>query len=106
MKISTSYFAVLFLFLAHVSYGMDGNIAVWENGKREVKRVHLPTADGLKLSNHLVSIMNLPANLSPNEPDCYCFKDNDPRFAYVHAFYYANDQIKETNRTLKKLSLG
>ena len=101
-SIGIVFFGLTFITLtAFASDSNTGRVAVWHDGVPLPYEVELNIESAQGLSNKRVSVINPPANLLPDDTGCFCFDINDGRFALVHAFYYANNQILEVNKILK-----
>ena len=62
--------AIWFIFEAS-AFAVEGNIAVWHNGKPVALRVTLPTDENRKLINKFVSFSNVPKDFTPNSEGCF-----------------------------------
>lgn len=90
---------------ARASATATGHVAVWHNGKPVTIEVNLNSDSITKLENKHISLKNPPGGLGPNSSGCFCFNLNDERFAFVHAFYYADQQLREINHVLQEVNL-
>jgi len=88
-----------------VASPISGKVAVWHGG-RPVSIIVPLLSDSLSvLRNDRLSLSNAPTNFTPDKSGCFCFNVDDERFAFVHSYYYADQQIAETNEVLGSLGL-
>lgn len=77
----------------------------WKDGVSTVVKVPLVTDSSSSLRNEWIQIANAPTALVPDETGCYCFDSQDERFVFVHAFFYATEQVRQSNTVLQELSI-
>lgn len=82
-----------------------GKIAVFQYDEPIAKEVVLPEFTGGPFKNGFVHFANLPTTMVPDSNGCYCYDLNDDRFAFVHAYFYANQILQDYNQIFLKLNL-
>ena len=88
------------------SHSYTGSVALWVNGQKVIRSVELKSRKKLSLESDLVLLEKTPADFLPNERGCFCFSENDWRFAYVHAYFHATRFLSKLNLYLKGLGLN
>ena len=80
-----------------------GKVAVWSNGTAFPVDVQLPSFTDGVLKNDLVEMVNVPADMQSAADGSYSFDPTDDRFAFVHAYYYATQEIAAYNGLMEPL---
>lgn len=83
-----------------------GSISLVKDGKRAVSIIEIPDPAGNVLENHFVSFLNPPENLNKNSRNCFCYSEDDIRFAYVQAYYHASKQLQFFKDQLSLLGIS
>lgn len=84
---------------------VKGCIAVFQGTAPISIEVELPAFSGGILQTNQFRFANLPKNMTTDEKGRYCYSMDDERFAFVHTFYYAVNEIEDYNRIFTKLGL-
>lgn len=97
---------ILILFSSTLSASI-GMVRHWDSdGSYYIGLADLGNRNSGDLSNEFVFLGGHPDNLHKNSwPNCYCFGEDDVRFAYVDAFYQLTNIIRYANEFLEKLGL-
>ena len=104
----TALLSAVFIFVtAQPAYSKTtGNILVYSDADRPVSlEMPMPSLDKATFSTELISFTALPEGMVPDERGCYCFEQDDHRYAYVQALFYTSRQLQEINETLVDLGM-
>ena len=106
MKIRNPVFLLLFTAsLSAWAQPHKGCVAIFHESTPISIEVDLPEFKGGTLQTTQFQFTNKPTNLQPDESGRYCYHMSDPRFAFVHTFYYAVKEIEDYNRIFGKLGI-
>lgn len=104
----TSYVVLLLVSIVPAlgaSFTHTGTVAVWVNGQKTIQTVLLDSIKFGSLENDLVELEDVPPHFLPDKAGCFCFSESDKRFAFVHAYYHANEILLKFNDFLKASGL-
>lgn len=90
---------------AAVTGPRSGRIAEIQGEQATPATVSLEPFTGAEFRNDVVRLTGLPDDLRTDESGCYCFADDDPRFAYVHTYVHATRVLRTWNDRLRELEL-
>lgn len=94
-------------FMVSISHAesVKGCIAVFNGTTPIIVEVDLPIFTGGLFRTEQFHFSNLPKNMEPNRNGSYCYAIDDDRFAFVHSFYYAVQEIQDYNYIFTQLNL-
>ena len=100
--------AFFFLLFSTSSFAYTGRVAIPSSNRDALQIVtrSIDTDSSSSLHNSFIEFKTNPENLFADSDGCFCFPENDERFAYVQAFFHATEQVRSLNASFSNLKAG